>query len=192
MDELFTTHDISRLLQVDPSTVSKWIDRGMLMAFRTPGGHRRVRSLDLRSFIITHQMPLPEELGSGVVRLLVVDDEKPVLDSIKRSLRPYSGQLELLTTSSGVEAILLVSEQRPHGVLIDLNMPDLDGLEVCRRVRQRKTLDGVRIITMTERHSPELVEQSLKAGAVACIPKPVETAQLLELFRIPLAMNRKG
>ena len=43
MDQLYTTHDISRLLQVDPSTVSKWIDRGILLAFRTPGGHRRVR-----------------------------------------------------------------------------------------------------------------------------------------------------
>src|SRR5688500_20273346 len=56
-DQLYTTHDISRLLQVDPSTVSKWIDRGILMAFRTPGGHRRVRSADLRTFLITHQMP---------------------------------------------------------------------------------------------------------------------------------------
>jgi len=80
MDQLFTTHDISRLLQVDPSTVSKWIDKGILMAFRTPGGHRRVRSSDLRTFLIAHQMPVPEELGSGVIRLLVVDDEKPVLE----------------------------------------------------------------------------------------------------------------
>ncbi|MGZ3459072.1 MAG: MerR family transcriptional regulator, partial [Archangium sp.] len=68
-DQLYTTHDISRLLQVDPSTVSKWIDRGILMAFRTPGGHRRVRSADLRTFLITHQMPVPEELGSSTVRL---------------------------------------------------------------------------------------------------------------------------
>ena len=78
-DTLYTTHDISRLLQVDPSTVSKWIDRGMLVAFRTPGGHRRVRAGDLRSFLIAHEMPVPEELGSSAVRLLVVDDEKPSL-----------------------------------------------------------------------------------------------------------------
>ena len=64
MDALYTTHDISRMLQVDPSTVSKWIDRGILIAFRTPGGHRRVRSSDLRSFLLTHEMPVPDELGS--------------------------------------------------------------------------------------------------------------------------------
>lgn len=189
MDQLYTTHDISRLLQVDPSTVSKWIDRGILLAFRTPGGHRRVRSSDLRTFLIAHQMPLPEELGSGIVRLLAVDDEKPVLDALKRAFKPYSAQLELTTTTSGVEALLLVSEQRPHGLLIDLNMPDLDGLEVCRRIRARKQLEGVRLITMTARHSQEMVDQSLKAGASACLPKPVDAVQVLELFKVPLALG---
>src|SRR4051812_4783216 len=135
MDSLYTTHDISQLLQVDPSTVSKWIDRGILTAFRTPGGHRRVRSSDLRTFLIAHQMPVPEELGSGVIRLVAVDDEKPVLDALKRAFKPYAEQVQLTTTTSGVEAVLLVSELKPHGLLIDLNMPDLDGYEVCRRIK---------------------------------------------------------
>ncbi len=191
MDQLYTTHDISRLLQVDPSTVSKWIDRGILLAFRTPGGHRRVRSADLRSFLIAHQMPVPDELGSGVVRLLIVDDEKPVLDAMRRAFKPYAAQVEATTTTSGVEALLLVSEQKPHGMLIDLNMPELDGLEVCRRIRARKGFEAVKLITITARHSQELVEQSLKAGAVACLPKPVDVEQVLDLFKVPLALGNR-
>ena len=191
-DTLYTTHDISRLLQVDPSTVSKWIDRGILVAFRTPGGHRRVRAGDLRSFLIAHEMPVPEELGSSAVRLLVVDDEKPVLDAIKRAFKAHSHQVELTTTTSGVEALLLVTEIKPHGLLIDLNMPEVDGFEVCRRIKARKNLEGVRLITMTGRHSQETVEQSLRAGAVACIAKPVDVAQVLEVFRVPLSMNKKA
>ncbi|NOK06818.1 MULTISPECIES: response regulator [Myxococcus] len=190
-DQLYTTHDISRLLQVDPSTVSKWIDRGILMAFRTPGGHRRVRSADLRTFLITHQMPVPEELGSGTVRLLAVDDERPVLDAIKRAFKPFAAQVELQTTTSGVEALLLVSEQKPHGMIIDLNMPDIDGLEVCRRIRARKQMEGVRLITMTSAHTPEVVEQSKQAGALACMAKPLDVQQVLELFRVPLALSAK-
>jgi excisionase family DNA binding protein len=191
-DTLYTTHDISRLLQVDPSTVSKWIDRGILVAFRTPGGHRRVRAGDLRSFLMAHEMPVPEELGSSAVRLLVVDDEKPVLDAMRRAFKPHAHQVELTTTTSGVEALLLVAELKPHGLLIDLNMPEVDGFEVCRRIKARKNLEGVRLITMSSRHTPETVEQSLKAGAVACLAKPVEVAQVLEVFRVPLAMNRKA
>lgn len=192
MDQLYTTHDISRLLQVDPSTVSKWIDRGILLAFRTPGGHRRVRAGDLRAFLIQHQMPVPDELGSGAIKLVIVDDEKPVLEAMKRAFKPFAAQVELVTTTSGVEAVLLVSEQRPHGLLIDLNMPDLDGLEVCRRIRSRKPLDGVKIITMTGRHTPDQVEASMKAGATACLPKPVDVQQVLEQFKIPMALSSQA
>lgn len=192
MEQLFTTHDISRLLQVDPSTVSKWIDKGILMAFRTPGGHRRVRSSDLRTFLIAHQMPVPDELGSGMIRLLIVDDEKPVLDGLKRAFKNFGNQVDVTTTTSGVEALLLVSEQKPHGMLVDLNMPDLDGFEVCRRIRVRKQLESVKLITMTARHSQELVDQSIKAGAVACLPKPIDVQQVMDLFRLPLALSTNG
>lgn len=192
MDQLFTTHDISRLLQVDPSTVSKWIDKGILMAFRTPGGHRRVRSSDLRSFLIAHQMPVPEELGSSVIRLLIVDDEKPVLDALKRAFKAVGPQVDVTTTSSGVEALLLVSEQKPHGMLVDLNMPDIDGFEVCRRIRVRKQLESVKLVTMSARHSPELVDQSIKAGAAACLAKPIDVQQVMDLFRLPIALHANG
>jgi CheY-like chemotaxis protein len=134
---------------------------------------------------------VPEELGSGTVRLLVVDDERPVLEAIKRAFKPYAAQVELQTTTSGVEALLLVSEQKPHGMIIDLNMPDIDGLEVCRRIRARKQMEGVRLITMTSLHSPEVVDQSKQAGALACLAKPLDVQEVLELFRVPLALSAK-
>jgi CheY-like chemotaxis protein len=112
-----------------------------------------------------------------------------VLDAIKRAFKPYANQVELQTTTSGVEALLLVSEQKPHGMLIDLNMPDIDGIEVCRRIRARKQMEGVRLITMTSAHSPEVVESSKQAGAVACLPKPLDVQQVLDLFRVPLALG---
>ena len=189
MEELFTTHDISRLLQVDPSTVSKWIDKGILMAFRTPGRHRRVSSADLRNFLVAHQMPVPEELGSGVIRLLVVDDERPVLDGLKRAFKIFGPQVDMTTTTSGVEALLLVSEQKPHGMLVDLGMPDLDGFEVCRQIRLRKQLESVKLVAMTAHHSPEVVDQSIKAGAVACLSKPIDAQRVMDLFRVPLALG---
>jgi excisionase family DNA binding protein len=192
MEPLYTTHEISRIIQVDPSTVSKWIDKGILVAFRTPGRHRRVRASDLRSFLVAHEMPMPEELGSSLVKLLIVDDEKPVLDAIKRAFKPYAAQVEVNTTTSGVEALLLISEQKPHGLLIDLSMPDMDGLEVVRRVHSRKQLEGVRCLTMTSRPSQDLTAQSTKAGALACLAKPIDPRLVLELFRVPMAMATKG
>jgi excisionase family DNA binding protein len=57
--KLFTTHEVAQLLQVDASTVSKWIDKKILLAFRTPGGHRRVQAQHLVAFVKHFQMPVP-------------------------------------------------------------------------------------------------------------------------------------
>jgi len=64
IDESYTTHDISLLLQVDRSTVGKWIDRGILPAYRTPAGQCKVRGSDLKRFLLAHRMHLLEELGT--------------------------------------------------------------------------------------------------------------------------------
>lgn len=61
---LLTTHDVAELLQMDPSTISKWIDKGILTAFRTPGKHRRVFTSDLLDFLKAYKMPIPARLGA--------------------------------------------------------------------------------------------------------------------------------
>ncbi|RLD16155.1 MAG: hypothetical protein DRI36_06100, partial [Caldiserica bacterium] len=59
-EKTFTTFDIAKILDVYPSTVAKWIDKGELNAFTTPGGHRRVRKSDLVSFLKKHNIPVPD------------------------------------------------------------------------------------------------------------------------------------
>jgi excisionase family DNA binding protein len=73
-DTTLTSHEAAALLQVNPSSIVKWIKDGRLHAYRTPGGHRRIRAADLVTFLIKHQMPVPRELEpaaeAGVVRPL--------------------------------------------------------------------------------------------------------------------------
>jgi excisionase family DNA binding protein len=190
MDRLYTTHDISQMLQVDPSTVSKWIDRNILLAFRTPGGHRRVRAADLRSFLISHEMPVPDELGGDIVRLLLVDADKALLELTRKAFKGMGGSVDLVATSSGLEGLLLATESKPHGLLVDLGLTDVDAMELVRRIHAHRPLEGVRIITMVAQHTPELVQASLDAGAIACLPKPLDPTAVLELFRVPLALRR--
>lgn len=62
-DTQYTTHDVAAMLQCDPSTVSKWTEQGKLLAFKTPGGHRRIRQVDLLAFLEEFRMPVPPQLG---------------------------------------------------------------------------------------------------------------------------------
>jgi CheY-like chemotaxis protein len=192
MGDLFTTYDVSRMLQVDASTVAKWVDKGLLVAFRTPGGHRRVRGPDLRSFCIAHQMPIPEQLGSQRVRLLAVDGEKQALNALKRALASFSDRIELVTTASGIDAVLIVVEQKPHGVLVDLQLPDLPGVDLLRRLRRRPGLEHVRFLAMSSKVTEKVEREATEAGAEVCLAKPVDCERLLELFRVPVALVQTG
>src|SRR6266496_492556 len=59
---IYTTHEVSRLLQVNPRSVINWIDQNLLPSYRTPGGHRRIRRDDLLAFLRKHQIPTPAAL----------------------------------------------------------------------------------------------------------------------------------
>jgi excisionase family DNA binding protein len=65
-DRLLTSHEVGDLLQVNPSSVKKWVNEGRIAAFRTPGGHRRIRVADLVEFLNRHAMPIPRPLAGGV------------------------------------------------------------------------------------------------------------------------------
>ena len=172
-----TTHDVAHMLQVDASTVSKWIDKNLLLAYRTPGGHRRVRTSDLRKFLEEHNMPVPDELAGRKVRLLAVDDEPKNLRALSRALHPISDRLEFVTTTSAIDGLLKLGEERFDGLLVDLEMPELDGLEVIRRVRAHSSLAEVTIVAMTTSASAAATKDAIEAGAALCLKKPVDIDQ---------------
>jgi excisionase family DNA binding protein len=187
MQGLYSTHDAALILQVHPFTVAKWIDRGVLNAWRTAGGHRRVQAADLRAYLVERGLPIPPELQSrdGRLKLLVVDDDAPTLRGLVRSFRPLEAQVTLTTTSSGVEALLLLPELRPDAMLIDVNMPDLDGYEVIRCVRKFPVLADVALVAMTAHHTREIVAETKRAGALACLAKPFDAASVLKMLPMP-------
>jgi CheY-like chemotaxis protein len=135
-------------------------------------------------------MPIPPELGAATLRLLIVDDEKAVIQSLKRMLRRAAPQVEVLSASSGVEALLLLSEEKPQAALVDLSLRDLDSFELCRAVSTRQSLKGVTLVTMAVGVTPAVLAKSERAGAVRCLPKPVEVRELLSIFRVAIAMTQ--
>ena len=187
LNTFYTTTDASRVLGVDPLTVAKWVDKGLLKGHKTAGGHRRIQHEDLRAFLIRQKMPLPPEFAkpAGKQRLLIVDDYENMLRSLKRAFKRDGDEVEVMTTTSGVEALLLLSTFRPDAMLIDLLMPNLDGYEVLRRVRAHDEFSTVKLIAMTGDAHAEACAEALKAGALACLDKPFQPEDVLKLIREP-------
>jgi excisionase family DNA binding protein len=173
---VFTTFEAAKLCHVSPLSIINWVNAGRLPAFRTPGGHRRIRREDLGRFMRENGIPLPEELrdGSGRSRVLVVDDEASIRDVIAESLSHRSNAYEVMTAADGFEAGRLVATFRPDVVLLDLRMPGLDGFQVCRTIKGDPETASTLVIAMTGYHTQETESRIVECGAIRCLAKPIE------------------
>ncbi len=119
-------------------------------------------------------------------RILVVDDE-PAVRELFKDLLEHKGY-EVITAASGAEALTAVREQRPQLVLLDILMPDMDGVETLEQIRQIDRV--VPIIMLTAVVHEEIAKESLRKGALDYITKPVDF-DYLELS-ILTALARRG
>ncbi len=113
------------------------------------------------------------------VRILVVDDDRAVRESLRRSLSFNGYSVEL--AQDGVEALEAISSDRPDALVLDVMMPRLDGLEVCRHLRS--TGDDLPILVLTARDSVSERVAGLDAGADDYLPKPFALEELLARMR---------
>jgi excisionase family DNA binding protein len=172
---IYTTHDLSRLLHVNPRSVINWIEQDRLQSFRTPGGHRRVRHEDLMAFLRKHKMPLPAALSTGTFSVLVVENEENVSQTIQSSLTSQIGY-RVDTARDGISALLSVGRDRPDLIILDLKIPGVDGLAVCRQIKSDpKSHTAVIAIGNTETGSAD----ATAAGADAFVTKPLNLDELL-------------
>jgi len=177
---VFTTFEAAKLCHVSPLSIINWVNAGRLPAFRTPGGHRRIRREDLVRFMRDNGMPLPEELreGSGRPRVLVVDDEASIREVLTEHLTTRAKPYEVMAAADGFEAGRLVATFRPDVVLLDLRMPGMDGFQVCRTIKADPETSNTVVIAMTGYYTPETEARILECGAMRCIAKPIEPSAL--------------
>jgi excisionase family DNA binding protein len=172
---IYTTHDLSRLLHVNPRSVINWIEQERLQSFRTPGGHRRVRHEDLMAFLRKHKIPMPAALASDSFSVLIVESEEAVTQSIQESLAVQNGY-KISTARDGISALLAVGRERPDLMIIDVKIPGVDGLEVCRQIKSDPKSHTAVIAIGAQ---PDSANNAATAGADAYVTTPLDRDTLL-------------
>lgn len=115
------------------------------------------------------------------LRVLVVDDEETILDFLQLGFSYEGFEVEL--AKNGQEALAAVGRRRPDLVVLDLNLPGVDGIEICRRLRRG---GDVPIIMLTARDEVDQRVEGLEAGADDYLPKPFKFKELLARVRAVL------
>lgn len=180
---LLTSYQVGTLLQVNPSSVNKWISDGRIPAYRTPGGHRRIRATDLMAFLMTHKMPVPAGLTSARPRsVLAISDDPQVFAGLKS--RAPSKEAQGLTISVAIDSLdglMRAGSEGPDVVLVGPTRAPLDSQELCRRLRSFGKLAGIKIALLTDGPSMDGQARAKSVGADWVLHSPVHEADLMAL-----------
>ena len=114
-------------------------------------------------------------------RILVVDDEAAIRE-YETALLTELGH-EVLSAANGAEGLRLALEKQPHLILLDIMMPELSGIEVCRRLRADPRTRDIRIIVVSAVDAKRALEESIIAGADDFLAKPIHALELMVRVR---------
>ncbi len=117
----------------------------------------------------------------GAIKLMVVDDHAIVRQGLIKLIEMISDFKVVAEGSNGREAIDLVKNHRPDIVLMDLNMPDMDGIEACRRIKECDA--GAKVIALTVCEEIDRITEALAAGAKGYILKNTDLESLARIIR---------
>ena len=186
--DTYSTHDVAKICCVTPTTVIRWIEDGLIPAFKTVGGHRRVRREDLERVCRERNIPFNVPTGNEVGRILVVDDEPVVLELVRDVVKELNHKFEVEVAKDAFDAGRLVVSFRPQLIFLDLMMPGVDGFEVCTRLKKDAATTNTEVIAITGYYTEANMERIIGAGAVACLKKPLDVIEVrnrvLEAFNL--------
>jgi excisionase family DNA binding protein len=179
MKTVFTTGEAAKICKVSQQTIIRCFDSGQLKGFRVPGSRfRRIPRDQLFAFMRDNGIPT-DQLESGKRKVLIVDDDAELVELITDALE-RDVRFEFRTVNNGFDAGMMVKEYRPDLIVLDVMLPDINGKEVCQRVRADKTMADVRIICISGMVEEDKVAELREAGANEFMHKPFEVERLLE------------
>lgn len=176
---IFSALEVANICGVVNQTAINWIKNGHLKAFTTPGGQYRIYAEELRKFLSSRGMRIPEELqkltqGSLSQKILIVDDNRELNDLLKEWLSQKIAEYDVIQAFDGFEAGRMISLERPAVVILDIALPGLDGHKLCRTIKEDPDLDNPIVIAISGLDDPKEGEQILNEGADLFFPKPVD------------------
>lgn len=193
MKKYLGTFEIAKMCHVSPGSVIRWIHEGKLSAVSTAGGHRRVPREEVAWFLKSLGMPVPGELENDEkIKVLIVDDEEPIRKLIQTVIKKHLRGALIEEAEDGFIAGTKLNSFFPNLVILDLNLPGLNGFRVCDFIRNAPQLKGSRILAISGLQDTDIQEKILRLGANDFLAKPFEVTRLREKIAIQIDALKSG
>lgn len=192
-----TTREAAALLGVSLSTAQLWAESGLLEAWKTGGGHRRISRQSIERLLANpagRHVPaevVPTRRATDVAQgsatppaplnILVVEDDPTLRRLYELKLRDWPMQPEIRTAGDGYEALICMGNTKPDLLIADLQMPGMDGFRMLQTISNAPELAGMAIVVVSGLDAEEIVLGGGIPDGIPVLPKPVPFDQLLAI-----------
>lgn len=181
--ELCSTREASALLGVSLRTAQLWVESGVLRAWKTAGGHRRILKHSVDTILEERQRAIEYPMATREFSMLVVEDDPDLLKLYRLHITGWGLPVMLTTATNGFEGLIRIGEAKPDLLIADLNMPGIDGFRMIRTLSGNPDFSDMDIIVVTALSNNEIADRGSLPENVRIFIKPAPFSTLEQLVR---------
>lgn len=188
--ELCSTREAAALLGVSLRTAQLWVESGVLRAWKTAGGHRRILKSSVDALLQDRKLALEGAPRTGQFKLLVVEDDADLLKLYRMHVEAWSLPIDLITATNGFEGLIRIGEAKPNLVIADLSMPGMDGFRMIRSLHANPGFRNMDIVVVTALGKDEIADRGGLPEGIQVFTKPAPFSALEQLVRERVEQKR--
>jgi len=191
----YSTAHVAERLGVSVPTIQRWVDAGHLLAWKTPGGHRRIDA-DSAERLFAAQRNNGASIQDGKTAVgaprrrpsvVLVDDNPDDRDVLSAVVQAALPDADLHVYENGIQALVAIGQSVPTVLITDIVMPHMDGLEMLRQLASRCVVRPELIVAVSSNRDEHGAPLDVLPAGVHFVPKPIEPAGLVALLRQAVA-----
>lgn len=194
-DAYVSTREAAEILDISLRTAQLWVESGVLLAWKTSGGHRRILRKSVNAILaererVTSGHPQPERSGPNdeSLRVVIVEDDQDLCRLMELSLQGLVPNIRIRTSADGFSGLVLIGQFKPRLVIADLNMPNMDGFKMIHALMDTEFTPD-KVIVSTALNQADIVARGGLPSTVEVLFKPYSLEKLEELVQNFIAIK---
>lgn len=175
-----TRAEAAELLSVSNRTINRWVDKGVIKAWKTAGGQSRIYLSSVQEMLRERdEVTDPKSLHS----VLVVEDDPDVREVVVLYINSLELPLRVIQAADGFQGLMLAGRESPGLIVTDLSMPGLDGAEMIRSIHDNDVLEKPKIVVITALDNEEIKGLGGLPAEIRILQKPINQSELADVVQ---------
>jgi excisionase family DNA binding protein len=180
--QVYTTRETADLLGVSLRTIQLWVESGILKAWKTAGGHRRISRESVNALLNERNGALSINTSAKQYKLLVIEDDTDLLELYRLHIQLWNLPIQVLTAVNGYEGLIKIGRELPDIIIVDLILPNMNGFELINTLLENNEYKNIGIIVVTSLSDEEIEKMGGIDESIIQLKKPVSFERLQQLI----------